>query len=172
LGVWSAGCASGEEPYTVALIWRFALAARFDTISLAVVATDADETVLARARNALYPPGCLAEFPQAWADAAFVREGRSLRLRPEYRAGVTFLGHDLKSEAPDGPFDLILCRNLAFTYFDAAGQRDALARLAGRLVPRGALVIGRRESLPPDRGQLEPWIAELGIFRRAGALAP
>jgi chemotaxis protein methyltransferase CheR len=171
LRVWSAGCASGEEPYTVSLIWRFALAARFNTISPAVVATDADETVLARARNALYPPGCLAELPREWVEAAFVREGRALRLLPEYRAGVTFLCQDLKTTAPDGPFDLLLCRNLAFTYFDEAGRRDALARLAGRLVPGGALVIGRGEHLPPDPEWLEPWIAELGIFRRRGAPA-
>ena len=129
LRVWSAGCASGEEPYTVSLIWRFALATRFGNLSLAVVASDADETVLARARNALYPPGCLAELPCDWVEAAFVREGPALRLRPEYRAGVTFLCQDLKTAAPDGPFDLLLCRNLAFTYFDEAGRRDACARL-------------------------------------------
>jgi len=172
LRVWSAGCASGEEPYTLALVWHFVVAARYGDLSLAVVATDADAKVLARAHDALYPPGCLRELPRDWVTLAFVPEGKLLRLNPELRAGITFLCQDLRSAAPEGPFDLILCRNLAFTYFDESGRRDALARLSGRLAPGGALVIGRHERLPPDRAPLEPWIAELGIFRRGGAPAP
>jgi len=166
LRVWSAGCASGEEPYTVALLWHFALAPKFGDISLAVVATDTDERVLARAEAAVYPAGCLRELPQPWRERAFVVEGQSLCLRPEHRANVTFLHQDLRSAAPEGIFDLVLCRNLAFSYFDERARRGALARLAAALAPGGALVVGLRERLPADCPAVEPWIGELGIYRR------
>lgn len=70
---------------------------------------------------------------------------------------------------PEGQIDLLLCRNLAFTYFDAGGRREALARLARSLRPGGALVIGLREPLPASEALFQPWIAELRIFRRGVA---
>ena len=169
LRVWSAGCASGEEAYTVSLIWHLVVARKYGVLSLAAVATDIDEKVLARAEDALYPPGCLRELPRNWVEVAFAEESGFLRLRPAYRAGITFLREDLRSSAPDGPFDLILCRNLAFTYFDERGQWEALVRLASRAAPGGALVIGRHETLPQDPHAFEPWLPELGIFRHSGA---
>ena len=65
-----------------------------------------------------------------------------------------------------GPFDLVLCRNVAFTYFDEALQQETAAKLSGALRVGGALVLGRHESLPPDAGDFEPWLPEHGIHRR------
>jgi chemotaxis protein methyltransferase CheR len=146
--VWSAGCAAGEEPYTVALLWHLAVGARFPDRHLEIVATDADSPSLERARRACYPRASLRELPAGWSERAFVPEGREVCLKPELRAPVRFLRADLRQEAPPGPFDLILCRNLAFTYFDEADQRRVAARLAARLAPGGALLIGARERLP------------------------
>jgi chemotaxis protein methyltransferase CheR len=75
--VWSAGCASGEEAYTLAIMWELRLAEHFPAVRLRVLATDVDETMLARARRGCYPAGSLRELPDAWKKTAFVVRGTS-----------------------------------------------------------------------------------------------
>jgi len=169
---WSAGCASGEEPYSLSMLWKLELASRFPTVSFAVLATDVDEPLLERARAAQYGRSSLREVPAAWMEAAFERHGSLFALRPAFRAGVAFLAQDIRREMPPGPFDLILCRNVVFTYFDPPSQRLTLNRILAVLRPDGALVIGLRERLPEGAAALEPWVGELGIYRRVVGEAP
>jgi chemotaxis protein methyltransferase CheR len=145
---WSAGCASGEEPYSLALLWRFRIAPQFPGVDLRIVATDVDAHMLERARRGCYMVGSLRELPERWSAAAFERRGRQLCLRTPYRASVRFRRQDIRSAIPAGPFDLVLCRNLAFTYFDDAIQLDVLRRIAERLGDEAYLVIGGHETLP------------------------
>lgn len=152
---WSAGCASGEEPYTLALLGE-----------LRIVATDVDETVLRRARAGVYGASSFKELPPALLERGFVRQGARWRIRPEIAERVTFLRHDVRAGAPDGPFDLVLCRNLAFTYFDEELQRAAAATLAAALRPGGALVLGTHERLPYGAAGFEPWPAAPCVHRR------
>nr|AYM52460.1 CheR methyltransferase SAM-binding domain [Archangium gephyra] len=159
--VWSAGCASGEEPYTVAVLFRLGLWPRFPEFRLELVATDADASLLERARRGCYRRATLRELPSGWVDQAFTSEGEELCLRPEYREGLDFRCQDLREGMPEGPFHLVLCRNVAFTYFARPVQREVLARLLERLVPGGVLAIGAHESLPEDAQ---------GLVRAAGAL--
>lgn len=170
LRCWSAGCASGEEPYGLAIVFRLAVAPAFPGLELGVVATDADEAVLGRARRACYAPGTVREVPQEWRERAFERRGPELCLRAAFREGVELRQEDLRRAMPDGPFHLVLCRNLAFTYFDLDGQRAVLAGIAARLVPGGVLVVGAHESLPEPAAGLERRGA-LPVFRRAGLSA-
>lgn len=164
---WSAGCASGEEPYSLSLLWAFRLAPGFPALRFEVVATDADAALLARAQAGCYRSGSLKELPEAWRKAAFaVRDGLWC-LKPEYKTGVEFVVQDVRRAAPVGPFDLILCRNLAFTYFDAEGQRQALRRLLAALRAGGALVIGGKERLPEGAFPVTPWRPELRIYRKS-----
>ncbi|MBI4184792.1 MAG: methyltransferase domain-containing protein [Proteobacteria bacterium] len=165
---WCAGAANGEEPYSLRLAWDLAVAARVPGLDFEVVATDADDGLLVRARQGLYAAGSLKELPPTWHARAFAREDHRFRLDPRFRAGVSFLCQDLREEAPAGPFDLVLCRNLAFTYFAEAGQRAALARIAAVLHPGGALVVGQRERLPAESG-FRPLVPGLGIFGPAPA---
>ena len=74
---------------------------------------------------------------------------------------------DIRTALPEGRFNLTLCRNLVFTYFDEGTQQEILQRLLARLLPGGALVIGRREVLPRGTAGLAPWpgAERLGIFR-------
>jgi chemotaxis protein methyltransferase CheR len=74
---WSAGCASGEEPYTLAMAWRFDVAPGWPALTLAVTATDAEATMIERAKAACYGSSSLKELPQAWRERAFVRRGLS-----------------------------------------------------------------------------------------------
>jgi len=168
LRCWSAGCASGEEPYSLAILWRVLLADRYPGLTLRVTATDIDEQLLERARAGSYRRSSLREVPDEWMATAFTRCGQMYVVQPEFRAGVELLRQDLREVLPPGPFDLVLCRYLAFTYFNEALQRRTLGRLLTVLRPGGALVIGRKEHLPGGVEGVEPWIPELGIFRRTG----
>lgn len=148
LHAWSAGCASGEEPYSLAIAWQLAVAPRFPGIALAVLATDAEPELLARAARGCYRSSSLKDLPKAWLPLAFDREGALHCVREAFRRCVAFAEQDLRVEMPAGPFDLILCRNLAFTYFDAPVQEGIAAQLAARLAPGGMLVAGSHEKLP------------------------
>ncbi len=163
---WSAGCASGEEPYTLAILWRHALQPRFPGLALRLTATDTDAHLLERARRGCYPAGTLKELPDAWRAAAFVRQDNTFCLRPAYRAGIDWRRQDLRRAMPEGPFHLVLCRNLVFTYFDAALQRELLGRLAARLAPRGVLVLGKHEALPEGAEGFAALDAHRGLYRK------
>jgi chemotaxis protein methyltransferase CheR len=164
---WSIGCASGEEPYTLALIWRLGLPAPAGC-RLQLLGTDVGAEVLARAQRGCYPASSVSLLPPGWLAEAFTRNADKFCLRAEFRADVTFAQQDVRHTLPAGRFELILCRNLVFTYFDNAQQRLLLARILARLAPGGALVIGHRESLPAAVTGLSPWpgMKTLGIFRR------
>jgi chemotaxis protein methyltransferase CheR len=84
---------------------------------------------------------------------------------------VKFLRQDLRTTMPDGPFDLVLCRNVVLTYYSAAVHGEVMARISERLRPGGALVIGIHESLPPDMTQFAPWPGARGIFVRLAQMS-
>lgn len=168
LHCWSAGCASGEEPYSLTMIWEMMLARRYPGLSLRVVATDVDRELLARARAGCYRRSSLREVPDGWRDAAFTRCGELYVTGPALRTALEFHQQDIRESLPGGVFDLILCRYVAFTYFDAVLQRRTLERLLARLQPGGALVIGLKEQLPAGLPGVEAWVPNLRIFRRTG----
>jgi len=150
--IWSAGCASGEEPYTLALLCGDA----------EILATDVDPAVLRGAEAARYPPTALRELAPDLRAQAFSADGV---LDPRIRRRVRFMRHDVREPPPDGPFDLVLCRNVAFTYFDDPTQRTTLERIARVTAPGGALVIGAHEALPAGQQAFEPWAPEHGVHR-------
>jgi chemotaxis protein methyltransferase CheR len=146
LEVWSAGCASGEEPYTLAIIWELELAARFPALAIRILATDVHPAMLDRAPPACFSPGSLRELPEPWRTEAFEVQGQLYCVRAPYKQGVT-VAH-VRTDPPDGFFDLIMCRNLVFTYFEPALQRTIGTQLASSLRPAGTLVLGAHERLP------------------------
>lgn len=161
--VWSAGCANGEEPYTLTIIRELALPC---DIPLEILATDIKPVVLRRADQARYPRSALRDLPTELREAAFDQDGDELVLLPRFRRGVTLAQHDIRSGPPAGPFDLVLCRYLAFTYFDEAGQREMVRAPARVMRPGGALVLGNREAPPAGEPGFSPWSQRLRIFRR------
>ncbi len=165
--MWSAGCASGEEPYTLALVWHFGVGPAAAGIDATILATDSDPRMLARAAAALYPAGSLKDLPDDWKSRAFEKVGGGFRLLSEFTARVEYRCHDLRQAAPPGRFDLVLCRNLAFTYWDHDLQLEVGSRLRGALRAGGALVIGAHESLPGEAEGLTPWHEPCRVYRRA-----
>jgi chemotaxis protein methyltransferase CheR len=167
--VWSAGCASGEEPYTLTIIWEQVLAARFPALTMRILATDIHPGTLARARRACYSAGSLLELPEAWRGAAFARQNGLYCLCEAYKQAVTVVSHDIRTGQPDGPFELICCRNLAFTYFAEDLQREIAGCLVSALRPGGALVLGTHEQLPQELPDVEPWDSARSVYRRPAA---
>ena len=161
---WSSGCASGEEPYTLALVWEM-LVPDTSCCALEILASDADPVMLERARTACYGRGSVRELPETLLARGFDRKGKHYCLKPEFRERVEFACQDIRKECPPGPFHLILCRNLVFTYFSEKLQAEMLARLHSLLLPCGALVIGIHESLPAT-GLFAPWPQGAGIFQK------
>lgn len=168
---WSLGCASGEEPYTLAILWKLGLAPRFTALSFRILATDADPQAIERARRGYYPARSAKDLPGDWLASALVPSADGFCLKAEYREPVTFLLQDVRQSVPEDHFHLILCRNLAFTYFDDELQQVILQRIVERLLPGGALVVGSSESLPEGVPDLEPWAKKLGVYRRAAMSA-
>jgi len=169
LTAWSAGCASGEEPYTLALIWELGVAPAYPGLDIEILATDLDSMMLERAQRGCYELGSLRDVPEHRRRRGFDVEHGLFHVRPELRRRVTFVRHDIRSGAPDGPFDLVLCRNLAFTYVDLEVQEEVCATLAGCLRTGGALVVGVHESLPERSEGFVPWPGVRAIYRRQGA---
>jgi chemotaxis protein methyltransferase CheR len=167
LGAWSVGCASGEEPYTLAIVWHERCAPRVPALRLRIVATDVDRDGLGRAERGCYSPSSLKDLPAELRSSAFTESGPELCVKPRYRSGIVFVEQDVREAAPGERFHLVLCRNVAFTYFDEAAQRETLRRIEDRLVPGGALVLGGTESLPEGAARFEPWSARLRVYRRA-----
>jgi chemotaxis protein methyltransferase CheR len=146
--VWSAGCSTGEEPYTIAMCLKEAIPGR----PFSVLATDLDTQVLAHAQEAVYPLASVLRLPEARQKAYFLKgvgrhEGRA-RVRPEVSSHVEFMRLNLmEAEWPlQGPFDAIFCRNVMI-YFDKPTQRQLVERYAALLRPNGLFFAGHAESL-------------------------
>lgn len=165
LRCWSAGCGSGEEPYTLALIWCQSLQKRYPGLTCEIVATDIDKSVIQRAHDSCYPASSLKELPVGLA-AAFEKRGQFYFLPQYIRDLVTLMIQDIGYESPAGRFHLILCRNLVFTYFDRVRQQGVLTRLSDTLSGGGALVLGNHEKLPGEPTLFDRWFPNLPIYKK------
>jgi chemotaxis protein methyltransferase CheR len=152
---WSLGCASGEEPYSLNILWKLGPGRRYPGMAFKVLATDPAPHLLARARRGCYGAGSLKEVPEGWRDAAFERQGPLHCVGAAYRAGITFVQADAAETLPEGPLDVLMCRNVVFTYFARARQIEMLARLRAVMAPGGYMVLGRKESLPAGQVDFE-----------------
>lgn len=164
LRCWCAGCASGEEPYSLALLWHFIGRQKRQDLRLEIIATDIDCSILERAARAEYTAGSLRELPNDWVLKAFTEKKGKYVLRSDFLEYIRFSEQDIRKETPEGPFHLIMCRNLVFTYFDTILQREILSRIETGLLPGGALIIGIHETLPDYSEHFTPWVPHMPIF--------
>lgn len=148
---WCAGCACGEEVYTLKLLWELDVRPKLHGARLEIIGSDADAVVLHRAEEGCFSWSSLKEVPAHWRELAFTMDDSRYCVHAKYRDGLVFRLQDIRAEIPLGPFDLILCRNLVFTYFDPEQQRELLGRIAGALREDGYLMIGAHEKLPDER---------------------
>ncbi|MGW8161082.1 MAG: CheR family methyltransferase [Desulfobulbales bacterium] len=164
--VWSAGCASGEEPYTVAILWHYSIRPNYPDMRLEIFGTDIDPMVIKRANAACYTMSSLRKMPTQWLAQAFVQQNSLYLLQQHIKKYVRFEGLDIREQSPPGEYHIILCRNLAFTYFDVHLQQVVLRRLYDKIEKGGLLIIGKHEILPVEAGGLEQWVEHLPIYQK------
>jgi chemotaxis protein methyltransferase CheR len=166
--VWSAGCASGEEAYTLAMLFADRFAGDASGLTrLAIDATDIDRRSLARAEAGRYGQAAIAELPTRYVDRYFDEVGKEYVVRSTLQRQVRVAHHDLSQTAPPRTYHLILCRNVVI-YFDRVVQEQLFRRFADALAPGGYLVLGKVETLfGPARDKLTIVDPRERIFRRA-----
>jgi len=150
---WSAGCAGGEEVYSLRLAWEQAGSA---AVPFNLTATDLNPANLERARTGVFPRGALKQVPPRLLETYFekVPRKRQYAVVPELKAGIQWQVHDLLSPPPPLPtVDLLLVRNNLLTYEREPRKTAALEALVATLSERGLLVIGRNETLPATVAQ-------------------
>jgi chemotaxis protein methyltransferase CheR len=166
LRCWCCGCAAGEEPYTLSLIWHQILKPDLPATKLEIIATDSMDIMVNHALTGRYGISSVKELPEELLRTGFTRQEKWYNLKAVYRDSVRFLKQDVRNKMPEGPFQLILCRYLVFTYFDEKLQRELLEKFLSRLAPGGALVLGKIDRLPCKMEKLEPWSERNNIYRK------
>jgi chemotaxis protein methyltransferase CheR len=146
--IWSIGCASGEEPYSLSILWKEKFEKIYPQIRLSILATDINENLLKRANNGRYKKSSLKQVPQDIVENYFKMDNEFYVLHQAIRESVEFKRHDIIHEKPSSGMDMVFCRNLAFTYFSKEQQIDVLRKIAISLKKERYLVIGKDEFLP------------------------
>ncbi len=152
---WSAGCAGGEEAFSLAMLLDDLAGKGLMVEGWTVLVSDVDSSSLDRARQATYQWGSVREVPTEIRKRWFTQAEDEWHLDDQVRELVEIFPHDLVKEEPPGRFDLVLLRNSVLTYNTKPVQRQVLQRIRDHLDPPGLLIIGRTEELPEGTGWQE-----------------
>ena len=168
LRVWTAGIATGEEPYTIAMLFLEAFERERRWPNLKIFATDVDQQCIETAGLGQYPESAAAELSPERLERFFVKKGDNFVVKNELRQCIVFARHNLLSDPPFTKMDLVICRN-TLIYFKSAAQERALRALQYAIRQGGALLLGSSESLSATSDGLKPISTKYKIFRRTGA---
>jgi chemotaxis protein methyltransferase CheR len=170
LRIWSAGCATGAEPYSIAICLAESMH-RLGNWSLSILGTDISEEALATAREGVYKPRAVEAVSPSQRRRYFQHDAQDdlWRVRPEIRELVEFKRHNLMEPVHEGPFDCIFIRNVLI-YFDRQSKQVVVKNLQGALASGGFLVIGPSEGIYDMLDPLEK-VSPL-IYRKGNKDAP
>ncbi len=171
LRVWIAGCSTGEETYSLAMLFREQITAAQRNIKLQVFASDVDPDAVANARDGLYPKTIETEVSPERLARFFTKEDRGYRVLPELRASVVFTTHDVLTDPPFSRLDFVSCRNLLI-YLRPEAQAKVVSLFHFALREGGLLLLGSSETVvnAADRFEL---ISKPGrLYRRIGRSRP
>jgi chemotaxis protein methyltransferase CheR len=164
--IWSAGSSSGEEPYSLAaLLYRHAVTLGEESrlSRVVIIGSDIDRASLLAAQRALYSPTAFVETPTEFADQYFPRVGEFRTVLPAIQSLVQFEQRDiLREPAPDGLFDLVVCRNVII-YFERGAQEEVFLKFFHALSADGYLLLGRAETL---LGRPRSWFRPVDLRER------
>ncbi len=167
LRLWSAGCSSGEEPYSIAMTLADTLP-NLPALDARILATDLDTSMIARAREGVYPASSVADLDTGRRDRWMVPASTrgSYSIDASLRDRITFNKLNLLGPWPmNGRFDAIFCRNVMI-YFDGPTKDELVGRFADLLAPGGWLYIGHSETILDQRSVFEP--VGRTIYRKVG----
>ncbi|WP_141433338.1 protein-glutamate O-methyltransferase CheR [Bacillus sp. 03113] len=140
--IWSAACSTGEEPYTVAMI----LSKYIPLSEVQILATDIDKNVINRAKIGMYNEKSLMEVPSTEKNKFFRKDGCHYFVSEDIKRAVRFKKHNLLADPFQGPFDLIICRNVLI-YFTEAAKNDLYYKFSKSLRSEGILFVGSTEQI-------------------------
>lgn len=156
--VWSAGCACGEEVYSLRILWEM-MGQRYHHLpELELLATDMHPSYLDKARTGLYSRSSLRELPEAIVARFFlsVREEKSYKVSERLREGIIWREHNLLFDFPETKFHLVFLRNNLLTYYEAELEIPAFQRVLDSIGRSGFLIIGSHEKIPAGNWGLVP----------------
>ena len=165
--IWSAGCASGEEAYTLAIVLAEAVGLDQFRERVKIYATDMDEEALTQARASSYEAKDLADMPKSLREKYFELVENRYIFHKDLRRSVIFGRHDLVQDAPISRIDLLVCRN-TLMYFNAETQAKILARFHFGLNQNGILFLGKAETLLTHTNYFSPVDLKRRIFTKVG----
>ncbi len=168
--VWSAGCASGQEAYSLAMVFAEVLGPDQFRQRVKIYATDVDEDALGRARQAAYTEAEVSGVPADLLERYFERHDQRWVFRKDFRRSVIFGRNDLVQDAPISRIDLLVCRN-TLMYLNAETQSRVLGRFHFALAPQGLLFLGKAEMLLAYNRIFDPLDLKRRLFRKT-AVAP
>ena len=163
--VWSAGCASGQEPYTIAVLLCEALGDEDYKQRVKIYATDIDEQALAAARQGAYAPRELEHVPAELRERYFEGDGQRHAFRADLRRTLIFGRNNLVDDAPISQLDVLVCRN-TLMYLNAETQAHILRHFHFALRDSGVLVLGKAEMMMSHRDLFAPLDLKRRIFRK------
>jgi len=163
--IWSAGCASGEEAYTLAISLAEALGSEVFRDRVKIYATDVDEEQLDQARQGTYGEHDLQSMPRELVERYFEPTGKRFTFRKDLRRSVIFGRNDLVQDAPISRIDLLTCRN-TLMYFNAETQSKIIRRFHSALTDGGVLFLGKAEMLLSHGSLFTPIDRKRRVFRR------
>ena len=169
LRLWCAGCASGEEPYSLAILLAEALGFGAFRDRVKIYATDADEEALNTARQGAYPARQMKDVPPHLLEKYFERAGDTYTVNKDLRRQVIFGRNDLVQDAPISRIDLLTCRN-TLMYFNSETQARILSRFHFALKEKGYLMLGRAEMLFTHSASFTPVNLAQRVFAKVPRL--
>ncbi len=144
--IWTSGCATGEEAYSIAILLHRLLKDKLPKYNIQLFATDIDEKAIAKARRGIYERGSVADMPKEILNTYFLKNGDKYELIKNIRSMVLFSRHDLTSNPPFLKLDLITCRNLLI-YFGVSLQQQVMPIFHYALNQEGILFLGKSETI-------------------------
>jgi two-component system CheB/CheR fusion protein len=171
LRIWIAGCSSGEETYSLAMLLREQIDESKREIKLQIFASDVDPEAVVSAREGLYPQSIKAEISPERLDRFFTVEDRSYRVSPELRATVVFAVQDVLADPPFARLDFVSCRNLLI-YLLPGAQAKVLSLFHFALREGGLLMVGNSETVGSADGRFEVVSKPVRLYRRVGGDRP
>jgi two-component system, chemotaxis family, CheB/CheR fusion protein len=165
--VWVPGCSTGEEAYSIAMLFRDALLALKRTNKLQVFASDVDPEAVAIAREGLYPEAAVAKIPAERLKRYFAQDAHGYRILPELRTAMIFTVQDVLADPPFSRLDFISCRNLLI-YLGSEAQEAVISLLHFALRPGGMLLLGSAETAGAIEGRFEVIAKAERLYRHIG----
>ena len=168
---WVAGCSTGEEAYTLAIICRECMEAAGHNPDIKIFATDVDNDAVIHAGNGIYPESIAADLPPEYLSKYFIRRDDSFQIARSIREMVVFAQHNLIKDPPFTNIEMISCRNLLI-YFQPMLQRKVLGHFNFSLNPKGLLMLGHSETTGEMSDYYEPLDHKWKIYRAMGKSNP